>query len=76
MVFIHPVILPDRSSGLSVSRDRYEKMRQRQIEFRDKVDRFILSTEFPELREWRQDATAKEGDEVKRLTPEQSTPDG
>ncbi len=76
MVFIHPVILPDRSSGLSVSRDRYEKMRQRQIEFRDKVDRFILSTEFPELPEWRQDATAKEAGEANRLTSEESGSDG
>lgn len=52
MVFIHPVILPDRQSGLSTSRERYNEIRQRQIDFRKRVDRYILGPEFPELPAW------------------------
>lgn len=53
MVFIHPVILADRRSGLAVTQERYQQIRQRQIDFRNKVDRYILATEFPELPVWK-----------------------
>lgn len=49
MVFIHPVILPDRQTGLNISRNNYNRIRDQQRSFKDKVDRFILSSELPEL---------------------------
>lgn len=49
MVFIHPIILADRASGNTVSRSRYLELRERQIEFRDRVERYLLPREVPVL---------------------------
>lgn len=76
MVFIHPVILPDRQSGIDISQERYNRIRAQQIRFREKVDTFILPTELPELPELvvnqseRQDKTeALEGEPLPAETP-------
>ena len=52
MVFIHPIILPDRQSGLDISRKNYNRIREQQINFKNKVDRFILPSSLPELEEY------------------------
>lgn len=49
MVFIHPIILADRASGNTVSRARYLEMRDRQLEFRDRVERYLLPRDVPTL---------------------------
>ena len=52
MVFIHPIILPDRQSGLDISRKNYNRIREQQVNFKNKVDRFILPSSLPELEEY------------------------
>lgn len=49
MIFIHPVILPDRPSGVAVSRDRYNRMMEQQQRFKEKVDTFLLPKALPQL---------------------------
>ena len=49
MVFIHPVILADRSSGATESNAKYLRMREQQLEFRERVQRYLLPRELPVL---------------------------
>lgn len=67
MVFIHPVILPDRHTGVSETRSRYEAIRQQQLRFREKVDRLVLPSELPLLPEWQAETAGSQPQAVNTL---------
>lgn len=51
MVFIRPMILNDSASSFEVTRERYDRIRQNQQEFRSKVDSYFVPGPVPELPE-------------------------
>lgn len=51
MVFIHPLILPDRVSGVEVSAERYNSIREQQQRFRERVETYLLPKALPTLPE-------------------------
>lgn len=51
MVFIRPMILNDSASSFEVTRERYDRMRQSQLEFRSKVDSYFIPNPVPTLPE-------------------------
>ncbi|WP_158250014.1 type II secretion system secretin GspD [Zhongshania marina] len=51
MVFIHPLILPDRASGVAISNERYNEIRDQQLRFRNRVETFLLPDALPILPE-------------------------
>jgi len=55
MVFIHPIILKDQPSGIAVSRDRYNSVRDDQQAFRRKVESYFVPREMPLLPEFPKD---------------------
>ncbi len=49
MVFIHPKIIRDQARGIDISRDHYNRMRDSQQEFRDKVESFFVPRDIRQL---------------------------
>ncbi|WP_240946427.1 type II secretion system secretin GspD [Pseudomaricurvus alkylphenolicus] len=51
MVFIHPTILADARSSLEISREQYDRIRQDQRAFRNRVESFFIPRSLPQLPE-------------------------
>jgi len=51
MVFIHPLILADRSDGNTATSERYNDLRNKQQQYNDKRDRIFIPKESPLLPE-------------------------
>jgi general secretion pathway protein D len=49
MVFIRPMILNDSASSFEVTRERYDRIRQDQQQFRSKVDSYFVPGPVPQL---------------------------
>ncbi len=49
MVFIHPKIIRDQARGVDISRDHYNRMRDSQAQFRDKVESFFVPRDIRQL---------------------------
>lgn len=49
MVFIHPIILRDSASGLAISRERYNSIREDQKAFHKKVESYFVPRAIPTL---------------------------
>ncbi len=49
MVFIRPTILNDSAASYEVTRERYDRIKQDQKEFRSKIDSYFVPGEVPQL---------------------------